>query len=335
MNVVKLVRSSEWWEYKLPPLLAVGYATALQAGKDVYAVSLWLGFLLISIIAGAAYVSLVNDVTDIEDDKASGKRNRMSGLTPVQRSLLLAASLLPGALCAWVLYADALSLALYAASYISFTLYSVPPFRLKKRGLAGVLADASGAHLFPSLLMLAGTVHFFNIPINWLWLAATGTWALMYGLRGILWHQFLDRDNDLAIGARTIATKANPAAFGRLSSSILFIELAALAVMLGLLYKPWALVALLAYAALVAHYKRSGIKPVAIVAPKDRPWHILMSSYYQALLPVSLLLEGALRHPMAWIVLGVHLLLFPRCIKHLLLDAMAMVRGIAAKRSAA
>ncbi len=335
MNILKTIRSAEWWEYKLPPLLAIGYATIFQADKSIYEVGPWLLFLLLSIISGAVFVSLVNDFTDMEDDRASGKHNRLIKLSPGFRWALLLVSLLPGAVCGYFLSGSSLTLAFFIASYLAFTLYSVPPFRFKKRGSLGVLADACGAHLFPSLVLLAGTAWYLDVTIDWRWFAAVGVWALMYGLRGILWHQFLDRDNDLLIGLNTYATGKEPDAFKLQSATILVIELIALAVMLVIIGSYWPVIALLGYLLLVfGYYKRTGMKLISVVPPNDRPWHILMGTYYQALLPVSILFASALTHPMVWIVLAIHLLLFPKTIWQIVLDSIAMARLLTLKRSA-
>lgn len=326
MKALKVIRSSEWWEYKMPPLLAVGYATALMNGKSIYDSSLHIGFLLLCIIAGAIYVSIINDITDIEDDRASGKHNRLSRFTPAVRGMLLAASIIPGLICAWFLSANALALILYIASYVAFTLYSLAPFRLKNRGIAGVMADASGAHLFPSLLMVAGVSYFNDYDINWIWFAAVGVWALMYGLRGILWHQFADRENDLSIGLQTFATNKDPQSFRRHSFTIMITELIALAVMLACIGKLWPVIALMAYLLLLAVYQKK-VEIIAIVPPANRQWHILMSYYYQAFFPLALLLESAVDFTSVWIVMAVHLVLFPGIILNIIIDTAYRARS--------
>ena len=330
MKALTIIRSSEWWEYKMPVLLSFGYATAVRSDKSIYEVAPWLGFLLVSIIVGAAYVSIVNDFTDLGEDRASGKHNRLAGLSSHLRWILLAASVLAGATCAFFLAADTLTLVMYLLSYLAFTLYSVPPFRLKKRGLAGVFGDACGAHLFPSLTMVAGTQYYLQIPFDYVWFIASGTFALMYGLRGILWHQFLDRENDLRIGLNTYATKKDPDRFGAYSLSILTIEIAALAVLLAYANSLWPLIALIAYFLLAAAYHKFwGIKFISIVPPPNRPWHIIMSSCYQVFLPLSLLLASSIAHPMSWFIAGIHVCLFPKHIWNILLTIFSMRRQVA------
>ncbi|HWW42405.1 hypothetical protein, partial [Pedobacter sp.] len=80
MEIKKIIRSADWWEYKLPPLLAIGYATALKTPEPFLSLMPHLLFILFSIIIGAIYVSIINDITDIEIDQASGKKNKMANM---------------------------------------------------------------------------------------------------------------------------------------------------------------------------------------------------------------------------------------------------------------
>jgi hypothetical protein len=62
-------------------------------------------------------------------------------------------------------YPDRLSLSLYIMSWVAFSLYSIPPARLKTKGILGVLADASGAHLFQVALLLHRFTFFGANPL--------------------------------------------------------------------------------------------------------------------------------------------------------------------------
>src|SRR4028119_1990498 len=85
------VRGGEWWDHKLVPLLAVFYGTALHAG--VPASSLWPTVLvyLAALLPGAAYVSISNDIFDLESDAAAGKPNRMARRSRALRAAATAA----------------------------------------------------------------------------------------------------------------------------------------------------------------------------------------------------------------------------------------------------
>lgn len=313
MRFFKIIRSVEWWEYKLPPLLAIGYATALKT-EGVFMMAIpQLLFLLFALVIGAVYVSIINDMTDIEADLASGKANRMVGIRPGIRWVFPAMCLLAGLICGYFLYPDRLSIFLYLIPWISFSLYSFRPVRLKNRRIWGVLADASGSHIFTSLLMVSSISEVTGQSIDWLWFWSTGVWALCYGSRGILWHQFYDRKNDIQAGLNTYAVNILPDRFRNKEITIFCIELAAIATMLFSLQLLLPVLFLLLYAVLaVIRSKRLHYVPVLIISPENRPFHILMADFYQVFFPLALLVTAAFIQPYAWIILLAHLVLFPQ-----------------------
>src|SRR5258708_18851038 len=84
---------------------------------------------------------------------------------------------------------------------------ALPPFRFKERGAAGVLCDAAGEQLFPALVAVALACRGAQRAVSGAWVASVAVWALAYGLRGIVWHQLSDVDNDRAAGFRTFARR--------------------------------------------------------------------------------------------------------------------------------
>ena len=327
MKIFSAIRSHEWWGYKLPPLLAVGYATIIRLQQPVYSYWAELLIILLSLAVGAVYVSLINDLTDMNEDLRGGKHNRMAGLPPWLRSALILVSLLAGGFFFRLFSFDRASLLCYGASWLAFTLYSVPPFRLKKRGVWGVLADACGANLFPALLVvyvLADSME--TIPSYW-WTGGVAVWSLCYGLRGILWHQFSDRESDARAGVRTVATGIEPERFRGAALGLLILELVALGVMLWWLKLALPLVFLGLYGLLLLAYRRMGMQFLIVLPALRPPYHIVMSSYYQLFLLVSLLIADALVHPYTWIVLAVHLLVFPGHLRRLAGDLKRSIKG--------
>ncbi|HWT13060.1 MAG TPA: UbiA family prenyltransferase [Allosphingosinicella sp.] len=306
------VRAPEWWDYKLVPLLTAFYATLAMLERPV--ASAWPAALalLLAIVPGAAYVSLVNDVADLDEDRAAGKANRMEGRSGPFRAAALALPLAAGILFLFLWRDDPLLFAAYLAAWIAFTLYSVPPFRLKARGLWGVLADASGAHLFPTLVAMLLAFRAAGSPVDPAWIAAGAAWALGYGLRGILWHQLSDRDNDRAAGVRTFAQRHPPAVAARLGLFLAFpLELAGLAALLWRLGSPLPALLLLFYLLLVALRVRLWKMRAVVVEPRP-DYLILLHEYYDVFLPLAVLAACALRHPIDLVALAAHLLLFHR-----------------------
>jgi 4-hydroxybenzoate polyprenyltransferase len=308
--VAAAVRSGEWWDHKLVPLLAAFYASALHAGAAI--ADMWptaLVFLL-SLLPGAAYVSISNDIFDIADDAAAEKPNRMAALSPAARAGLMAGSLACGLPFFWYWRSDPAPLACYAAAWIAFTLYSVPPARLKARGVFGLCADAAGAHFFPTLLAATAVFAAAGRPTPAGWLVAIGCWSLALGCRGILWHQLLDRDRDERSGIGTFAVRRSAAA-ARLAAPIFAAELAALAAILILMGSLLPVFAALYYVLLVHRRQRIWGLGTVIAAPRA-DYRLWMDDYYGVLLPVSVLAASALSHAADLILLAAHLLLFPR-----------------------
>ncbi|HEY0412265.1 MAG TPA: UbiA family prenyltransferase [Allosphingosinicella sp.] len=311
-RAASVLRSGEWWDHKLVPILCAFYATMVRLGLPIASQWQVLLVLLLSLVPGAAYVSIVNDLTDLEADAAAGKANRMAGRPPAFRIAALLLPLLCGGVFFWVWRGQPLALFLYAGAWIAFTLYSVPPFRLKARGLAGVVADACGAHLFPTLLAAALPFAAAGLPPDRLWLAAVGAWSLAHGLRGNLWHQLLDRERDRTAGVATFAARHPPAAAARLGAWVAFpVELAALAGLFRLMASPWPPLALIPYALLVARRVRLWHMEAVVVEPKGA-YLILLHEYYLAFLPLAILAGSALVHRVDWVLLAFHLLLFGR-----------------------
>jgi len=205
LSVFDSVRVNTWWEHKLSPILATIYATAVLSRIPFSALWPAVALGLFALIVCASYVSLLNDLTDAQDDEASGKPGRWLGKPRIYPALLLAACVAAGAgfLIAW--RKDMLLFSTYLLSWLAFTLYSAPPFRLKVRGIWGVLADASGAHLFPTLFAVVLVYHWAGTKGSAEWTILVALWSFAAGVRGILRHQFEDADNDRKIGLRTFA----------------------------------------------------------------------------------------------------------------------------------
>lgn len=312
MNVSTYIRAADWWSNKLPTLLSIGYATVLHSDSDLFEIAPYCLLILFSLIAGAAYVSLINDMTDISIDAANGKKNRMANTPHWARWFLILFLVLIGSLFCWILWPDGLSIYLYLLSWLTFSCYSIPPFRLKTRGWAGVLADACGAHLFPSLYFVSAISFRLAVPVDLVWFIATGIWAFMHGLRGILWHQYRDRENDIITKTNTLATKLIPSKIHPLEIFVLVLEVGALVVMLGWINEAIVFIAAGLYLlSSVLGYYKYGLRPVIILMPGNKPFQIVMQEFYQSFLPFSLLLVASYEQPKAWIVLIVHLLLFP------------------------
>jgi 4-hydroxybenzoate polyprenyltransferase len=306
-----MARAAEWWDYKLIPILSTFYATALV--EDVALAAIWpaLVALVFAIVPCAAYVSFVNDVTDRVDDRHAGKTNRLADKPPWALALLLAVPLCIGAAFSVAWREDPPLVTAYLCTGVASSLYSVPPFRFKGRGILGVLADAAGAHLFPTLVAALLALRAAGMAIDPVWIGAAAAWALGCGLRGIVWHQLHDLEYDRKAGVRTFVVRHSRRTAMRLAAgAALPLEAIGLAVLLWRMQMLLPLAFLLLYATFAALRQKLWAIPVVVAAPRER-YSVLGQEYYGFLFPLGILLSSSLRHPIDAMVVVAHLLAFP------------------------
>lgn len=306
-------------------MFAASYATALTLGVPV--IGIWPALLmtLVALVPGAAYVSVINDLTDLEDDRAAGKPNRLDGRPRSLAATILTVAIACGIAVAISWRGDPLLLATYLSAWVAFSLYSLPPFRWKGRGVLGVLCDASGAHLLPTLVAVILTFRAAHATPDPFWIAAIGAWAFANGVRGILWHQLSDVANDRTAGVRTFAALHERAAV-RLGTFVAFpIEVLALAAILWRLHSPLPLLALAFYAYVAAKRLRHWSMNAVVVAPRPR-FLIVLHEYYDVYLPLAVLAASAIEHPPDLAVLAIHCVIFPARLAQTWRDLAKLVR---------
>src|SRR5205807_7381117 len=243
-------------------------------------------------------VSLLNDLTDAHDDEASGKPGRWLGKPRIYPALLLAACVAAGAgfLIAW--RKDTLLFSAYLMCWLAFTLYSVPPFRLKVRGIWGVLTDASGAHLFPTLFAVVLVYHWNRTEAPAPWTILIALWSFAAGIRGILWHQLEDAINDRKIGLRTFACLHGTKSAERLGLFAFLLESAAFLLMLWLTRNALAWLFLVLYGLFALVRWRLLGKGLTAIKPGQAS-RMAMAEYYIVLYPLAYLLTASWQQPSA------------------------------------
>ena len=310
-GVLAVARANEWWVGKFSPVLATFYATASLVGRPLLPLLGHLVLLLLSLLVGAVYVSVLNDWTDLPDDTVAGKTNRLAGRSPAFIGGVLGSCVLLGGGFGYYFWElSPQSALLYLGAWVVYSLYSLPPARLKARGLAGVLADAGGAHLFPQLLTVSVVGQWTGQPVPTAWWLAVGGWALTCGVHNILWHQLSDADADAQAQVDTFVLRQGVRRAQYLGQWVVFpMEIAAFGVMLVSNYNEWALGLLGVYAGLEwCRWHVYGHQP-QVLAPSAR---VVLSDYYQFFYPLAFLVTQSLRSPPDGALLGLHLLWFGR-----------------------
>lgn len=303
-RLATVARITEWWGYKFAPIMAVCFASVLLTNSPIWTLSSQLLVLLLALTAAATYVSLLNDWTDRADDAQAGKANGLAHTSGGRVALLLGGGVLAGVGFGWYFWRISPVVAgLYLGTWVVFTAYSLPPVRLKGRALAGVLADAAGAHFFPQLTGVALVAASLSQHLPLLWWVGVGVWALACGMRNIIWHQLSDAANDAEAGMCTFVTRFGASTVRRVVEWVVFpVEVAALAVLLGVSGRVAPLVALLLYAGLVLIRRYRWQMTLTIVQPQPHS-HVLLNEYYEAFLPLSLLLAAWWHQPADGLVL--------------------------------
>jgi len=329
-SLFNLLRGQDWWFYKIPPLLAIAYATILTQDIPPHPSFTTILALTVSMFFVAAYGHVVNDIFDIEVDKKAGKPNRMASLSRGQQTGLTLGLAILGLIPWWWIGFNPTSGILLATIYLLLTVYPAPPLRLKERFVFGAVADAATVHAVPTLLVakvFANLAASFSPSNNSLAIIAT-SWAFAVGIRGILLHQIWDRDNDLKSGIQTLATKFGVGTLQFWINSIVFPLEAILSTALVLVIAQSALLFLVpcaTYCLMLLFIMQDEFNP----SPSQESYqgkNIILHDFYEVWLPLSLLILLSLHQPIFLILLGVHIALFYPAIQQRVLVSIRQVK---------
>jgi hypothetical protein len=317
--LMQKLRLSKPWRYKAPFLISVPYAVLAFTGWEAGAAFLAFGMSCCTILGIAGFGYFLNDYSDRAEDERAGKFNVTATLRPVELGLLLG-FLLCLAVGPWVAYfpMDRLSWLLLGLEFGLFLLYSAPPFRLKERGFAGVLADAGYAHVVPALLaahtfaLLSGHVEAAPLAYG----IVLAGWQGCVGIRNILLHQENDFAKDKATGTRTFATWLGLAAIQRWGRWMVSVG----AVLYLLLGTPWPWLLPLAYVGFALQLVYLRVMAWRIGLPKTRQemLSVWYDDFYCGWIPVVVLCALTVGAPMYGFLLLAHVLLFPNGLTRLL-----------------
>ncbi|HRH45601.1 MAG TPA: UbiA family prenyltransferase, partial [Pyrinomonadaceae bacterium] len=208
-----------------------------------------------------------------------------------------------------------ISFILYLSAWIVFTLYSVPPMRLKHRGIWGILADSLGANVFPQLFAVSVLFDWFGQITDFRWFGLIGIWSFLLGLRGIVSHQMTDKKNDQIAGVQTFVQNLKNKNIKKFFNWIIFpIEMGFLILILYYSNNFWGFGLLVFYFIVVLLMRaiwEINFRSV-ISSPKER---MLMNEFYFLLYPISYLIAGLTFFVSSGIVFILHLVGFYPSIK--------------------
>jgi 4-hydroxybenzoate polyprenyltransferase len=343
------LRAASWWSYKIPPMLAVAYYAIASAPHPIgfSEVAFQLLLYIIAAVGIAGFGHLLLDAFDVTEDRINGKSNLWESLGPT-RALSLLSALLAASLLPWMLLPlGAVGIALIGLQFLMFVLYAVPPFRLKERGFAGVIADAMYAHALPALWTwvpfsrLAGSRTQAWFPV------LLGVWALLVGMRHLLQHQALDAESDKRAGTRTFgAMHGRDATLRLISRRIIPVEMVAFGLLLTIAASHIPLVGVLFVLYLgwqwfkVRFLWMSRLNMFGRIDDADRTVVVgtyVLSSFYERWLAPLVLMVLAWNDPSYLLLLLLHLILFRGSARSLAREdfplAAAYMRSTTAERA--
>lgn len=157
-------------------------------------------------IAGIGYA--LNDIKDYQHDVKNNKQNLFLNFTRFQSILLILLFLVLAIFPWYYLPFDSTSLQLLGIEFLLFYLYAFPPFRLKERGILGILADAGYAQVVPCILAIytfsaLSSSLILPIYVGVLFII----WLLIMGVRNIINHQIDDIEHDINTKTKTLITQ--------------------------------------------------------------------------------------------------------------------------------
>jgi hypothetical protein len=282
-SFLSLARGADWWESKLPFLVAV---TVLIAPST--SASKLLG-IAGTVVAGAAFGFGVNEVADRTCDARAGKLNRAAGLPRWEwmTFLTFTAAVAFGLSLLWA--ADAAGPALVVLSLAVAWAYSVRPIRFKERGRAGLATAALAQWALPVLVVSAVAPGGWHHIVTWLFV----TLSVAIGFRWIAIHQLSDAAADRRAGIAIYLSRRS-GGHGFLTA-VFAGELLLLMIALASTW-PHSLPAAVALG-VYAVYELSGVaSPVPLPDRLSGYAHAPMAAYYFDALPLALAAAKAVGH---------------------------------------
>ncbi|HLP50936.1 MAG TPA: hypothetical protein VK154_08630 [Chitinophagales bacterium] len=306
-----IFRLNDWWMSKAAMLMGMVYIFTLWFGIP-FPQFLNLALLSLATISGFASTGyLLNDFFDREKDFKAGKENFLLG-KPAWLILLLFIVSISLLFLPWIkLPFDRFSLALIVAEVLLLLAYSLPPIRLKERGMAGIITDSLYAHTVPVVLAcytfsLAAGYGLVVLPVILL-----VVWQSAMGVRNILIHQADDMELDKLSGSKNWVQQLSPGYFYKCIWRIILVEvIGSLAFFSWLCYEQvsfWPVILVVCFLCLMAliRFKEAGIKQM--LESRSR---VFPNAVFEKWIPVAVLFVLGFSNFLFWLVLVLHVAVF-------------------------
>ncbi len=179
-------------------------ALLLSSPQNLTLINTTLNFLyfLGITICTAALGFIINEWSDIEDDKKAQKHNHLSDSSFAYKITLLSSTIVGITIAYFLLPWNLKSILLYAIQISLLLVYSIKPFRFKRFKILALVFDA----LYSGTLFYILAICLFSNTLKFILLVSIFLWAFVRGLRNFLLHLISDANFDKQLDFKTIAT---------------------------------------------------------------------------------------------------------------------------------
>ncbi len=311
--MLKLFRTNTWWNAVVPQVLGWMYLCLRVNMHGPYIHLRLVVSFFIALISISVFGYLFNDLCDVESDKKAGKKNALGQFPFAARLIIVSLPLLAGFAAWYDIGAQTIANILFGLQILALVLYSLPPVRLKERGVLGVFADAFYGHINPVLITLftfaSGRIGIVEATL----LSVLLLCITLKGIRNILLHQLDDRKNDKRAGIQTFVVRNGAYPTLLFVNNLLIFEILVtvlLALTFGAVYPPFFLWTLLFF--IITYFKFSGWK-LRDLPKRQLKFKFLyfLNDYYEGWVPVFFLIMLCIVQPQLSFLLILHLILFP------------------------
>lgn len=312
MTGSKFFRIDDWWKSKTAFLLGMVYFFTMWL-KITFNQFLFLSFFsILTIIGFAAFGYLCNDFYDRGKDILVGKRNFL--LNRSQRFIFFSFffNTLLIAIAWFFLPKTSFSYSLIAFQFILYFAYSTPVFRLKEKGIWGMICDALYAHAVPVLLAAFTFGLAANFKIKPVSLMMLFLWQFSCGLRNIFIHLWNDREEDFKVGFNNFLYDFDIASFRFSNSLIIFWELVLFVLFLFSIETWWltaSIFVLLVFAICLFVYNRY---QYTFIQLENTQWTLFPNMFYEKWLPILMLVMLSGSNSFFLVFIPLHFLFFQK-----------------------
>jgi 4-hydroxybenzoate polyprenyltransferase len=311
-SVLKIFRINDWWNYIFPPIIGIAFFIQFITLYDFEYFATILALFFTSFVGTASYGFFLNDLTDSQQDKISGKSNSTTNLNVSLKTLIIILTLCIGVVPWFFLPYSPLAIAFYALQLLLLTAYCIPPIRLKNNIYSCIISDALYSSVIPLLISII--IFGSKLSLSIFVISAIGILIIIFflrGIRNIILHQIIDIEKDLKTGFTTIAIYFGKAQSVKIISKIILpIEiLLSLAFVITISFINIRFLLLIPIYTLYIVAKTYEIKKTNIRKEKANPLQ-LHNDFYEDILPLFFIILLSIHNWYYLIIMAVYLIAF-------------------------